>query len=174
MTRAPMVHRSRIETLACSTQSAPIAAPSGFELHGSSTGITSFVVSSNGFLSFDTTITEALFDTFSLRDPTAVGVVHVAPHWDDLEDVIVCTKLSAGARIVQWEGFDFTHFPGNVQFQAILDSSGTIEFVYGPLHFTNGDTATVGTQDLAGDDVLELGLDQPVEVPLSSIKLTPN
>ncbi|MBA2543639.1 MAG: hypothetical protein H0V17_28615 [Deltaproteobacteria bacterium] len=152
--------------------SAPIAAPSGFELHGDA--VTNFVVSSNGFLSFDTTITEARFDSFSLFDASATGVVHVAPHWDDLADVIVCTKLSAGARIVQWEGFDFVSFPGNVQFQAILDPSGTIEFVYGPLHLTDGSSATVGTQDLVGVDVLELGVDQPIEVPQSSIKLTPN
>ncbi len=148
--------------------SGPIAAPSGFTIHG--TAATSFKVSSNGFLTFDPSLVEALFDNTQLIDTSSIAI---APHWDDLGNVKVCTKTTSTKRIVQWEGIDFDSF-GVVQFQAILDGSGKITFVYGPAHQADGSSATVGVQEPTGTEQLELGFLTAVEVPASSITLTPN
>jgi hypothetical protein len=149
--------------------SSPIAVPTGFTLHGQAASF--FKVSSNGFLSFEAGILEALFTNGPLF--SSAGAVNIAPHWDDLVDVVVCTQATATSRVIQWEG-TAAEALAPVQFQAILDGDGTIEYRYGPFHFSNGSTATIGVQNAAGDEGLELGVDQPIAVPNSSIKLTPN
>ncbi len=146
--------------------SPPIAAPTGFTLYGQP--VTNFKVSSNGFLTFDTSLTFALSENSPL---TLEPSPSIAPHWDDLGGVSVCTKATSTSRVIQWDGFDFDSF-ATVQFQAILDADGTITFVYGPQHRADGSTATIGVQHAA--DVLELGFLTPVEVADSSIRLTPN
>ena len=121
-------------------------------------------------MSFDATINDALFGVAPLADEPRVSI---APFWDDLGSVSVCTKaLGGGQRVVQWEGFSFTTF-GVAQFQAILDGNGTITFVYGPGHNLSGEgAATIGVQ--SGGETLQLGFLTPVAVPASSITLTPN
>jgi len=142
-----------------------IGAPAGFELFGAA--VIEFRVSSNGFLTFDD-----LSDAQAVPTPLAdTSSVAIAPHWDDLFFVDVCTKATATQRIVQWDGFDVAAFAG-VQFQAILDANGTITFVYGPAHVANGSTATIGVQ--GGLTTLQLGFLTPLEGPASSITLTPN
>ena len=148
--------------------SQPIAAPTGFTLQGDA--VTTFRISTNGFLSFDATIDDALFGIAPLADEPRVSI---APFWDDLGSVSVCTKaLGGGQRVVQWEGFSLTTF-GVAQFQAILDGNGTITFVYGPGHTLSGEgAATIGVQ--SGGETLQLGFLTPVAAPASSITLTPN
>lgn len=148
--------------------SQPIAAPTGFTLQGDA--VTTFRISTNGFLSFDPAIDEALFLVTPLADEPRVSI---APFWDDLGSVSVCTKtLTGGQRVVQWEGVSFSTF-GVAQFQAILDGNGAITFVYGPGHSLSGEgAATIGVQ--SGGDTLQFGFLTPVAVPASSITLTPN
>jgi len=142
--------------------SAPLAPPTGFTLGGASVG--NFVVSSNGFLTFDLATTEAQLDNL----PLAASTVAIAPFWDDLGAVSVCKKtLPGGELVIQWDGFSFDTFEP-VAFQAVLSPDGTIAFVYGPGHFATGETATIGVQGV------ELGFLTPVTTSDSSITFAPN
>lgn len=147
--------------------SAPIAAPAGFTLFGDA--VTEFKVSTNGFLSFDTSLDDALFFTSPLADEPRVSI---APFWDDLANITICTKAIGTQRVVQWSGTSFSALFSVVQFQAILDGNGAITFVYGPGHTLDGATATIGAQ--SGGDTLQLGFLTPLVAPASSITFTPN
>jgi hypothetical protein len=156
--------------------SAEFAPPAGMTLFG--TAITSFKISSNGFVTFDTAIPDAAFDNLPLADGLAQ---HIAPYWDDLTNIVVCMKSVNGKRVIQWQGEDFSFPVGRtVQFQAILDpADDSIEFVYGPAHAANGVGqfdfgATVGIVNASGPGFVELGFDLPLVVRDLSIKLTPN
>ncbi|MEO8705127.1 MAG: hypothetical protein ABI867_34050 [Kofleriaceae bacterium] len=123
---------------------AGIVAPAGFTLFG--TPVTRFRVSSNGFLTFDLANTSSLPDNQAL--PQQAGVVNIAPYWDDLGSVAVCSKTIGAKLVVQWTGSDFLE---SVQFQAILDpATDSIEFVYGPNHEPDGSAASVGIQGALG------------------------
>jgi hypothetical protein len=149
----------------------PIAAPAGFTYYGDP--VTSFVASSNGFLSFDTNIVNANFSVDEL--PDGLGETHIAPAWDDLVGVVVCTKTTAnGKLVVQWTGREFGIFElgDRVQFQAILDpANDSIEFVYGPNHEADGSLAVSGVQNLAGDEATQIGSFSAFIAPSTSKKL---
>lgn len=145
-----------------------IATPTGFSLFGDP--LPSVTVSTNGFLSSDTALDDALFSISPLADEPRVSI---APFWDDLANITICTKtLGTGQRVVQWTGTSFNALFSVVQFQAILDGNGTITYVYGPGHSIDGSTATIGAQ--SGGKTLQLGFLTPLVVPASSITLTPN
>ncbi|CAN5136723.1 hypothetical protein BH11MYX1_BH11MYX1_49990 [soil metagenome] len=135
--------------------STAIAAPAGFTFYGAAT--TQMVIGSNGFISFDPAVTNKF--TFASNFPTATkGSVSIAPFWDDLENVAVCTKTVAGKVVVQWTGDSYQTLE-TVQFQAILDpTDDSIEFVYGPNQAHTGhDEATAGAQSLDGVQGTETG-----------------
>jgi len=137
-----------------------ITAPAGFELFGYSA--TSFVVATNGWLTFGS---PAPFmssgggsEWRNLDIPNAAapnGII--APGWDDLYNIEICTRTVGTTLVVQWDGLDFSD-DNTVQMQAILDGSdGSIEFVYGPNHDQSGDQATVGLEDQAGGTANKVG-----------------
>ena len=134
--------------------SAPITAPAGFTFYGAAT--TDFVISSNGFVSFDDTLADAMFTPAPL--PDGVGEVSIAPYWQDLENVVVCTKVVGGKTVVQWTGDEFNSGIG-VQFQAILDpATGSMELLYGPNHMADGTTGAIaGVESLDGSQATETG-----------------
>ena len=150
--------------------SAAITPPTGFAYFGATAG--NFLVSTNGFLTFDTTLTDATLSNADM--PSALppnGVI--APDWNDFENVVVCQKTNGTKLIIQWTGNVF--FLGTpVQFQAILDgSNSTIELVYGAGQQETGTSSTVGVENLAGDAAVKLGFNQAVIAPSSSKLLTP-
>ena len=157
--------------------SAPLAAPAGFTLFGIPEP--SLVISTNGWLSFDTTVTDPAFANTPIPtadDPNAL----VAPYWDDLNHVVVCTQVTGTKLIVQWTGQVFG-VGSQVQVQAILDGAmNTIEFVYGPQQVAtganaNGDPgATIGLEDPAGVTGTQLGFNQSVVMMSTATKFTPN
>jgi hypothetical protein len=134
--------------------SAPITAPAGFTFYGAAT--TDFVISSNGFLSFDDTLTDSMFTPAPL--PDGVGEVSIAPYWQDLENIVVCTKVVGGKTVVQWTGDEFNSGIG-VQFQAILDpATGSMELLYGPNQMADGTTGAIaGVESLDGSQATETG-----------------
>jgi hypothetical protein len=151
--------------------------PAGFTLFGAAVG--NFKVSTNGFITFNTALTDPTFENFPLNDSGPDQ--QIAPFWDDLDNVTICTKSVNGKSVIQWVGQDFSFpTPRLVQFQAILDpSDDSIELVYGPQHSLNGVGdfdfgATVGIESLDGSQSVELGFDLPVVTSSLSIKLTPN
>ncbi len=108
--------------------SAPIdISAAGFEFFGQAEG--QVIVSNQGWLTFDPAYADdaTLFGPF----PTA-GTSIVAPYATYMDSQIeVCYAVSGTGVTFQWSGFEsFTG--GSTQVQAVLNSDGTIDFIYGP------------------------------------------
>lgn len=128
-----------------------LAPPAGFELFGAS--VTELTVSSNGWVTTETgyagTSASGNSPIPSDTDPNSL----IAPYWDDLDEIVVCTYADSGAGTVtiQWEGVSWwTGY--SVEMQAILHGDGTIDFVYGSAHsaLMDGVDGTVGIEHPSG------------------------
>lgn len=139
----------------------------GFTFYGEQ--VDQLVVSSNGFVSFDVTLPDAF--ALPTAMPDGLGEVNIAPMWQDLEDVVVCTKTVDTKTTVQWNGREFGT-GAQVAFQAILDSAdGTIELVNGP-SAGDGSQAIAGVQDVFGEQSTTTSEFAPIP-PSSAKKLLP-
>lgn len=149
---------------------AAIPTIAGFRFFGAAAP-SSFIVSTNGFLGFGTTVTDPAPAPSPL--PDEVGEVSIAPLWQDLVFVRVCTKTAGGKQIIQWTGDDVAT-TASVEVQAILDpADDSIEFVYGPHHAADGSLAATGIQragGLLGFSTGQFGANIPAG---TSRKLTP-
>lgn len=143
----------------------------GMTFYGKGAG--SFKISTNGFITFNTAATDPSFSPAAL--PDGVGDANIAPAWDDLTNVAICTKVVNGKLVVQWTGeeFAFIGTGAHVQFQAILDpASDSVEFVYGPDQAATGENAVSGVQSRAGDEATQIGAFSAFIAPATSKKLT--
>jgi hypothetical protein len=148
--------------------------PTGFTFFGGAQA--SYLIGSNGYLTFDLTDDGA---TYPQSIPDGIGLANIMPFWEDLENVVVCKKVTGTKTTIQWTGAEFGLFgPGApAQFQAILDTAdSSIEYVYGPNNVSDGTTGAAigGVQNTAGDQATETG-DGTVAAfgaPNSSVKLT--
>jgi hypothetical protein len=151
---------------------APIATPAGFTFFGLREP--QLTASSNGWLSFGTVAGAAPGNT-NLPSASAPDAL-VAPYWDDLANVTICTKIAGTKLIVQWTGrLAATSPPAHVETQAILDgATGKIELLWGPSHAPTGGDATVGIEDQAGGTANRLGFNTTgVTNPATAVVLTP-
>ena len=145
--------------------------PTGFQFYGATHA--SYVISSNGYISFDTSDDGT---QFAGPIPDGVGTANIMPLWQDLDTIVVCKKVAGTKTIIQWTGEEF-FFGVPVQFQAILDTAdNSIEYVFGPNNQSDGTdlSAIGGVQNPAGDQATETG-DGTVAgfaAPNSSVKLT--
>lgn len=130
---------------------------------------TDLVIAANGFLAFGTANPTCSFGCFSNGAIPATTQPNgfVAPYWDDLQDVRVCRKDEAGKVTFQWSGNLFNSTT-TVQFQAVLNAAGQIDFIYGPGQQANGSSATVGAENLTGTVGVLLSRDTAGSVPPSS------
>ena len=130
-----------------------------------------FRVSTNGFITFDPGAVNPNY--FPAPIPDEVGEASIAPLWNDLWLVQICSKVEGTKQIVQWEGEDFN--TGDLaQMQAILDGADdSIEFVYGTGQSAIGTEGTRGVQDLGGLTGFGMGAFGDFVTPGSSVKLTP-
>jgi hypothetical protein len=149
----------------------PQDAPTGFTLHGETVG--QFYVSTNGFLSFEAAVDDAFFSNTGIPNTAAPNSL-VAPFWDDLDSVEICLLDNGTDTVtVQWTGVRYFTTEA-VQLQAMLHSSGVIEFVYGSGHAADGFTATVGTETSTGYFGTQIGFNMAGTTPASSSRvLTP-
>jgi hypothetical protein len=152
----------------------PQALPVGFGFKLYAAPVSSFVVSSNGWLSFGNP-TDA--DLSNKHIPTAGEPDgFLAPYWDDLENVVVCKKVGANTVTVQWTGDLFDDPTITVQMQAVMHSNGTVDFIYGANQKGDGSSATgatVGAENLAGNLGNEIVFGTAGITPSSSRTLTP-
>jgi hypothetical protein len=151
----------------------PINLPAGFKFFAQPA--TQVVASTNGWLSVDTSVTSADYTNDPMPDnATPNGLI--APYWDDLDLMTICTKMVNGALVVQWSGELYTGSGTLVQFQAILDpTDNSIEYVYGPNQVADGGSATVGVEDQTGTYAVQVEYETAGSVlPNTSTKLTPN
>ena len=153
--------------------STPNALPAGFTYFGQP--VTQAIVSTNGWLAVDTSLTSADFSNDAIPD-SATPNGYIAPYWDDLKVSAICTKTVGNTLVVQWTGTLFSPSTTAIQLQAILDpADSSIEFVYGAGHQATGSSATVGVEDLAGAYGVQYEYNSAGSVtPSSSIKLPPN
>jgi hypothetical protein len=128
---------------------AAIDMPAGLQFYG--TVVPKAVVSTNGWLSFDTT-TDASTAFGAPSDPVPsfdAPAQLVAPYWADLTNARICTLTNGNKITIQWRGTEY-YYGTQDAFQAILDASDqSIQFVYAPYHqgtVTDGDGALSGTQ----------------------------
>ncbi len=150
----------------------PINLPAGFEFFGQPA--TQVVASTNGWVSVDINVSSADFSNDPMPN-TATPNGLIAPYWDDLDDMVICTKMVGNQLVVQWTGDLFSNNATLVQFQAIIDPSGSIEFVYGPNQQADGASATVGVEDQSGTYAVQASANTAGTVtPNSSKLLTPN
>jgi uncharacterized MAPEG superfamily protein len=136
-------------------------------------------VSSNGFVTFDTTATAVGANTAypNAAAPNAL----VSPYAEDLAGVTVCTRAVGDAFIVQWTGFIYNTPAEVAQFQVALHTSGNIDFIYGPNHTLNGSEvetggvagATVGVENATGTAAVQILFNQNGIAPGTSRTLTP-
>ena len=151
---------------------APIAAPAGFSFFGFLEP--QLTASTNGWLSFGT-VTTAIFANPDMPLANLPNGV-IAPFWDDLENVVICTKTIGTKLVVQWTGNRFGAATQLVACQAILDSAGnTIEVVWGPGQVATGSTATIGIEDQVGGSASKVGFNTANTAPPgTSVLFTPN
>jgi hypothetical protein len=151
----------------------PVASPAGFNFFGFIEP--QMTVVTNGWLTFGP-VTTALFTNPDMPLAAAPNGI-IAPFWDDLENVVICTRTIGTQLVVQWTGNRFLALTQTVRFQAILDgSNNTIEFVYGATHVPTGagSTATVGIEDQVGSSANKVGFNAANTTPANmSIKFTP-
>jgi hypothetical protein len=151
----------------------PVASPNGFDFFGFIEP--AMTISTNGWLSFGA-VTTAIFTNPDMPLAAAPNGI-IAPFWDDLENVVVCTKTIGTQVVVQWTGNRFLATTQTVRFQAILDGSNdTIEFVYGATHVPTGagSTATVGIEDQVGGSASKVGFNLANTTPANTaIRFTP-
>lgn len=119
-----------------------------FEFFGDA--VPSAVISTNGWLTFDSTYDGAgspdparYSDPRTLPesgDPDAI----IAPFWTDLAGITLCVSKEATRAVVQWSG---TLYGGGaaVEYQVVLHADGHIDFVYGAGHEATG--ATIGIEN---------------------------
>ena len=157
--------------------SAVIAPPAGFDFFGFSTS--GFLVNTNGFLSFDTSLTCAsiggscFFGNLTMPNVGNPNGI-VAPYWDDLI-ATVCQKTIGTTLVIQWTGRTFASATQLVSAQAILDGSNdTIEFVYGPTQNQTGQSGTVGIENQVGGAASHVGTNTAGTITVgTSILFTP-
>jgi hypothetical protein len=153
---------------------APIATPAGFTFYGAAT--TTMTISSNGFISFNAGLADS--NQFSGPLPDGLGDVNIAAYWDDLNNIVVCTKTVGATFVVQWTGMDFDGFP--VETQAILDpADDSVEIVFGPSQVAGTPASNPpafygvsGVQDTSGTESTAIGMFTGYVVPSTSKKLT--
>ncbi|MDB4963759.1 MAG: hypothetical protein JWP01_3758 [Myxococcales bacterium] len=148
--------------------------------------LTSIKVSTNGWLTFDAATTGSFPVELTLPNSAAPSGI-VAPYWDDLTRVRICTKQSGTRFIVQWRGelkrVDASYPQADVGVQAVLDSSDhSIEFVYAPYMEATGSTgggpsatrgASAGIESLMSVAGVTLFFHTDGVIPGTSVKLTP-
>ena len=151
----------------------------GFKFNYLGTDMDWVRISTEGYLSFDSTATSASGSNQLLpNSATAYKRVHIAPFWEDLHTRIrgkVLAKLvNPDTFVVQWSQTSLnygssTADQGNLNFMVVLHRNGDFEFRYGPMQpqiepasnathcypntcewESNGSSATIGYQDVTG------------------------
>nr|MBA3503099.1 hypothetical protein [Deltaproteobacteria bacterium] len=137
---------------------------------------TNYIVSADGFIVFGNTAPACggfgCFSNAAIPN-AAVPNGFIAPYWDDLSAIAVCKKEEATKVTIQWIGQAFNN-SGSVQMQAVLNSNGSVDFIYGSGHTLNGVSGTVGAENPAGTAGTQLSFNTAGTVaPASSNTFTP-
>lgn len=146
------------------TQTVPFA----FQLFGED--VTDFLISTNGFLGFNTaSVTEAFYSNTALPN-AAIPNGLVAPYWDDLAGIEICRLDTGTTMTIEWDGHLYSSSTTAVGAQTVIHSNGVIDYIYGAGHAANGVGASVGAENMGGSFGHQVT--DPI-APSTSITLTP-
>ncbi|HEX8385191.1 MAG TPA: choice-of-anchor D domain-containing protein, partial [Rubricoccaceae bacterium] len=124
---------------------------------------TEVVVSSNGFLTFAASGATSFTNQPLPRTATPNGLV--APFWDDLNPgvggAVFAGADSLGRFVVQWDDVVRFGTSNRYTFQAVLAPDGSVLFQYLEMQGPLLDQATVGIENAAGEDGLEVAFNAP-------------
>jgi hypothetical protein len=122
------------------------------------TEVTSVVVSSNGYVTFDPDYWNnegrtSWFPEYGFADGYLPDFL-AAPFATDIDHTTVCVRQDADRVTVQWSGEEYTGGPPGsgapVSFQLVLHDSGLIDFVYGDGHELDSAAAIIGLENPSG------------------------
>lgn len=128
-----------------------------YNLFGDS--VTSFKVSTNGWMSFDSALpldarAELPDDLFA-----ADAFGFVAPFWADMEQIKLCRLDGTGKSTIEWKGRTkdietfFGTIPGQpVEVQATLYNDGHLDLSFGGNHRETAEAAIIGVTNMDGDN----------------------
>lgn len=134
----------------------PVTLPFAFDLFGDAA--TEFTVSSNGWLTFTPGYDGTAHLSNDLIPDSGEPNFVVAPMWADLDLVEVCVLSGAAEVTIEWYGEEWGS--GDiVQVQAVIHDDGSLDFIYGPNHTLDSDSATIGIENAAGDDGIQVSYD---------------
>lgn len=122
---------------------------------------TSVRVSTDGFLSFDTSTSTTSGNTTLPNSGTSQKRIHIAPFWDDLHTRasgrVHALATSSGSYVIQWSHISkytgsSTTTEYDLNFQVELYADGSFEFRYGTMdNHTADSTSCYPTRDCRGD-----------------------
>jgi hypothetical protein len=147
--------------------------PGGFTFNFFGVAQTDYIIAANGFIAFGNTNPTCSSGCFSNGTIPAAAQPNgmIAPYWDDLADITVCKKEEATKVTIQWTGVAYNG-SGDVEMQAVMNSNGQIDFIYGSGHTLNGASGTVGVENAAGTVGTQLSANTPGSVSPGSQSLT--
>jgi hypothetical protein len=151
------------------------------------------VVSANGWLGFDTSVTFAATVNKTKPDKTTKPVGAVAPFWDDLKNKIqvpasnvyfehrLASSGKPGRWIFQWENFTCSSSNpfDTLRFEAKLFDNGVIEFHYDTIlsgtaaNQASGKGATIWLERPTGDAAIAVGINESVMSANTAYRFTP-
>ena len=151
-----------------------------FRLFGD-TPPSTFRISANGWLSFDTAAVS--FGAYQNRPIPTGGAPNglIAPFWQDQDTSTICRKddPTGNTVTIQWAARLYQQTV-TVQYQVVLHADGVIDFIYGPNQMvdgsqtdSDGNGATVGLEDLNGLFGHQVLYNQPGVLPNTSRTFTP-
>lgn len=150
-------------------------------------------VTTNGWIAFKTGITDTFITNPTKPSTTASHAGAVAAFFDDMDADLANANMYArrvaagidpanpGAHwIFQWAHWTHWNAGDDLNFQIKLFDTGVIEFHYASMtsgnssNYANGNSATVWLENPTGSVAMVSSVNQPVVLPNSAIRFTPN
>ena len=153
--------------------SASVALPFSFPFYG--TDRTTAYVSTNGYISF-ANAGLTVWQNAGIPTSGAPNAL-LAPYWDDLHQrsgTAYAGTLPDGRFVIQWSNWGrYSPSSGeSLNFQVILSDDGTIEYQYGSLTTTVGNSATVGIENDGGTGGLEVAFNEAYITANKAVRFT--
>ena len=146
------------------------------------------VVSTNGYLTFDPTFTcpQYCYSTNKTAvDPTKAPAGLFAPFWDDIDTTgpasgvfvhyfpATAPTADDGYTVISWENvYQFDQPADRLFFQAKFFDNGNIEYHYGEMTGSTGETATIWFEHPSGNAAFVVGINAGTIQPNTGYQLT--
>jgi len=129
----------------------PYTFDTGFDFDFMGSKKTSVMVSTSGYLSFDSSTSNSTANAELPSTSTAPKRVHIAPFWDSLytrqNGRVIAKRIDVDTYVIQWSGLSYssgssTSVEHNINFMVVLHRNGDFEFRYGTMRGLESGTST--------------------------------